>query len=204
MVPTRNPDLAVVLILYAGAVGGPWMAWLCRNGADREPGSPMSLAEQAVIATFGGVIAIGAAILFTAEYVGLVDRSSAAWEMGLIVLLALGATCFGLWGLYRLAPSHRGKDDPVGEQRPVHPWLGVVRILGAAVIGVLFSAGMIVGQFSSRRREDDPSLFSLALGYFFLACLLVGVPTTLAKELRRRQDASGHDRPPPRDPPPGW
>jgi hypothetical protein len=106
-------------------------------------------------------------------------------------------------GLYRLAPSHRG-DDPVGEQRPVHPWLGVVRILGAAVTGVLFSAGMIVGQFSARRRDDDPSLFSLYLGYIFLACLLVDVPMALAKELRRRQDASGHDRPPPRDPPPSW
>ncbi len=196
MVPARNPDLALVLVLSAGAIGGLWLGWLYRNGVEREPGSRLSLAEQAAMATGGGVVALGAAILFTAEYLGRVDRSSAAWEMGLIVLLALGAACVGLWALYRLAPSPRG-DVPVGEQRPVHPWLGVVRIVGAGVTGVLFSGGMIVGQFSLRRRDDDPSLFSLFLGDAFLAALVVGVPLALTKELRRRRDAPGHDAPPP-------
>ncbi len=196
MVPARNPDLALVLLLSAGAIGGLWLGWLYRNGVERDPGSRLSLAEQAAMATGGGVVALGAAILFTAEYLGLVDRSSAAWEMGLIVLLALGAACVALWALYRLAPSPR-EDVPAGEQRLVHPWLGVVRILGAAVTGVLFSAGMIVGQFSLRRRDDDPSLFSLVVGYAILGLLILFIPGRLSEELRRRRDASGDDAPPP-------
>ncbi len=196
MVPARNPDLALVLLLSAGAIGGLWLGWLYRNGVERDPGSRLSLAEQAAMATGGGVVALGAAILFTAEYLGLVDRSSAAWEMGLIVLLALGAACVGLWALCRLAPSPR-EDVPAGEQRLVHPWLGVVRILGAAVTGVLFSAGMIVGQFSLRRRDDDPSLFSLVVGYAILGLLILFIPGRLSEELRRRRDASGDDAPPP-------
>ena len=196
MVPARNPDLALVLLLSAGAIGGLWLGWLYRNGVERDPGSRLSLAEQAAMATGGGVVALGAAILFTAEYLGLVDRSSAAWEMGLIVLLALGAACVGLCALYRLAPSPR-EDVPAGEQRLVHPWLGVVRILGAAVTGVLFSAGMIVGQFSLRRRDDDPSLFSLVVGYAILGLLILFIPGRLSEELRRRRDASGDDAPPP-------
>lgn len=196
MVPARNPDLALVLLLSAGAIGGLWLGWLYRNGVERDPGSRLSLAEQAAMATGGGVVALGAAILFTAEYLGLVDRSSAAWEMGLIVLLALGAACVGLWALYRLAPSPR-EDVPAGEQRLVHPWLGVVRILGAAVTGVLFSAGMIVGQFSLRRRDDDPSLFSLVVGYAILGLLILFIPGRLSEELRRRRDASGDDASPP-------